>query len=254
MLKTRIIPVLLLKDEGLYKTIKFRDHHYIGDPINCVHIFNEKEVDELIFLDITATREQKKIDFRLIKDIATECFMPFAYGGGVCDMQTVEKIFACGAEKIILNSALYEDHFLIEDIAKRFGTQSLVASIDAKKSLFGSYNLYSHGGMKKQNCDMKSFVKNLENRGVGEIMITSMDRDGTMKGYDLTLIHTISREVKIPVIACGGCGSLDHMKEALFEGGASAIGAGSIFVFHGKHKAVLMTYPSAMDLEKHNIP
>lgn len=250
MLKTRIIPVLLLENEGLYKTVNFKEPRYIGDPINCVRLFNEKEVDELIFLDISATKEKRGPHLHIIKDIATECFMPFAYGGGVRDINTAEKIFAYGAEKIILNSVLYEENTLIEDIAKRFGTQSVVASIDAKKSFVGGYSLYSHNGMQKHSQNIKIFAKELENRGVGEIMVTSIDRDGKKCGYDTVLTRLIANQTEIPVIACGGCGSLDHIKDVILEGRASAVAAGSMFVFHGKHDAVLITYPCSRDLEK----
>lgn len=249
MLKTRIIPVLLLQNSGLYKTIQFKDPIYIGDPINCVRIFNEKEVDELIFLDITATKEKRAPNFDIIQMIASECFMPFAYGGGVSTVKDAENILARGAEKIVLNSVLYRDLNVVEDIAKRFGTQAIVASLDVRKGWLGNYTLYSEGGTVKQTTSLNNFLEDIQNAGIGEIMINSIDQDGLQKGYDVELIKFVSDKTNLPVIACGGAGNLAHMKEVVYDGGASAVAAGSMFVFHGKHRAVLITYPSPADIE-----
>jgi len=249
MLRVRVIPVLLFQDSGLYKTIKFKKPIYVGDPINCVRIFNEKEVDELIFLDIGATKNKKTPNLKMIKDIATECFMPFSYGGGVRTIEDAELIFKNGAEKIVLNSILFSNLKMVETISHRFGSQSIVASLDAYKG-WGGYSLYSHGGTIKQKADIAFFVKDLENAGAGEIMITSIDRDGTQKGYDIDLLRIVSDNTRLPVIASGGAASLLHMREAVVDGGASAVAAGSMFVFHGKHHAVLITYPEQNELEK----
>ncbi len=248
MLKTRLIPVLLLIKDGLYKTKQFKNPTYIGDPINCVRIFNEKEVDELIFLDINATPNHQAPQIDFIKDIASECFMPFSYGGGIHDLSVAERILANGSEKIILNSILFEDLSLVEEMAKRFGSQSVVASLDVKKRLLGGYTLYSHGSRMPRKQDLLLFCKDLENAGVGELMITSIDREGTQKGCDLSLIKSVVDQTSLPVIAHGGIGKLQDMGDVVQKSGVSAVAAGSFFVFQGRHNAVLITYPSQSDL------
>lgn len=243
MIKTRVIPVLLLKNKGLVKTIAFKDPKYIGDPINSIRIFNEKEVDELVLLDINATPKGAEPDYEMIEDVASEAFMPMAYGGGITSLEQIKKIFSLGIEKIIVNSAAYENYELLASAASIYGGQSIVASIDCKKTLLGKYELYTCGGKNKQKLKLDEHLKKLEECGVGEIIINSIDRDGKQSGYDLKLISSVSSKVSVPVVACGGAGSVEHFSEAVHEGGASAVAAGSLFVFKGKHRAVLINYP-----------
>lgn len=249
MLRTRVIPVLLLKDAGLVKTIKFKNPKYVGDPINAVRIFNEKEVDELVFLDISATPNKRKPNFSLIKDIAGEAFMPFGYGGGITNLNEIENLFKLGVEKIILNTSAYQNTELIIEASKIFGSQSIVVAIDVKKSLFGYYQVIIECGKRKTNIGLTDYAKKVEEFGAGEIYINSIDNDGLMNGYDLKLIKQVSENVSVPVVACGGAGKLNHFKEAVETGGASAVSAGSMFVFQGVHRAVLITYPDYNELE-----
>lgn len=242
MSNVRVIPVLLLRNMGLYKSVKFKDHKYVGDPINAIKIFNEKEVDELVFLDITASINQQEPNYSMLADIASECFMPLCYGGGVRSIEQIEKILYAGVEKVSLNTAAIEIPGLVSTAAKKFGSSTIVISIDVKKSLFGGYSVYIKSGTKSTKLSPLEFARMMENEGAGEILLNSIDADGIMKGYDLDLIKTVSDKVSIPVIACGGAGSLDHMKSAVHNG-ASAVAAGSFFVFQGKHRAVLITYP-----------
>lgn len=249
MLKTRVVPCLLLKNNGLVKTVKFRAPTYVGDPINAVKILNEKEVDELIFLDIYATVENRKPKFDLLHDIATECFMPFGYGGGIRNMDDVGKLFNLGIEKIILNSYAVENPSFIREASENFGSQSIVISIDVKKRLLGNYEIFTHSGKKRTRLDPVRFAVQMEEMGAGEIFLNSIDRDGTMQGYDIQLIKEVSRSVSIPVVASGGAGKIDDFALAVKEGGASAVAAGSMFVFHGKLRAVLINYPEINELE-----
>jgi cyclase len=243
-MRNRIIPCLLLRNNGLIKTIRFKDSVYIGDPINAVKIFNEKEVDELIFLDIDATRERRKPSLSIIKKIAEECFMPFSYGGGVETLQQIEEIIKSGAEKIVINTHAYLKKDFIKEAANRFGSSTIVVSMDIKKKLIGGYSVHLNGGRHNTGKNPVEYSKEMEDQGAGEIFINSIDRDGTMEGYDIELIKSVSEVVSIPVIACGGAGKNDDLRKAIKEGGASAAAAGSLFVFHGKRRAVLITYPS----------
>lgn len=237
----RIIPVLLLSDSGMVKTKKFTLPTYIGDPINAVRIFNEKEVDEIIILDIDASRFNRGPDFDRIKEISSEAFMPLGYGGGVKSISQMERLFKIGVEKIILNTAIYEDYSLLREAANIFGSQSIVVSIDVKKDFWGRYHIYSKCGSKKQSIDLFSLISLIQNQGVGEIILSSIDRDGLMSGYDLKLISSVSSQLQVPLVALGGAGSLDDFNDAL-QSGASSVAAGSMFVFHGPHKAVLISY------------
>jgi imidazole glycerol-phosphate synthase subunit HisF len=250
MLKTRVIPCLLLRNKGLVKTVKFKDPKYVGDPFNAVKIFNDKEVDELIFLDITATTESRKPNFKLISEIASECFMPFGYGGGISTVEEVQELFNLGVEKVVINSKAAENPDFIESCAQLFGSQSIVVSIDVKKSFFGKYEVHTRSGTKNIGADPTFYARQMENAGAGEIFLNSMDRDGTMQGFDLALIRKVSESVRIPLVACGGAGTLEHLNQAISEGNASAVSAGSMFVFHGKHRAVLITYPSTEEIGK----
>jgi cyclase len=244
----RIIPCLLLRNNGLIKTVKFSESNYIGDPINSIRIFNEKEVDELIFLDIDATRKSKEPPYELINKISGECFMPFGYGGGINSNDKIEKIIKCGAEKAIINSAFFANKGFVSEAAKRFGSSTIVVSIDVKKDFFRGYQVYIKGGTASTGKNPVEYAKMAENEGAGEIFLNSIDRDGTMQGYDLDLIKRVSKSVRIPVIACGGAGKIDDFRSVFREGEASAAAAGSFFVFHGKRKAVLITYPSYTEI------
>ena len=250
MLKTRVIPCLLLKGQGLVKTVKFRNPKYVGDPINAVKIFNDKEVDELIFLDIEATVGGRKPPFKLISEIASECFMPLAYGGGLRALGDIKTIFNLGVEKVIVNSYAIENPDFVKKASSRYGNQSIVVAVDVKRNSFGKYEIFSFGGRKKTKLTLVDHVKEMEKLGAGEIFLNSVDRDGTMEGYDLELVERVTESVTIPVIACGGAGRIEDFVGAVKKGGASAVAAGSMFVFHGKHRAVLITYPSVQELEK----
>lgn len=243
----RVIPFLLLREGNLVKTRKFADPKYIGDPVNAVRIFNEKEVDELVLLDISATPGGQGPDIDLVSDIASEAFMPIGYGGGITSMDQIEALFGAGVEKVSLNSALFENHGLVAEAARVFGSQSVIASIDVKKGLFGSYSVYSQGGRRKQAADPVDHAKRLEDLGVGEIIVQSIDRDGTMAGYDLALVEKIAKSVAVPVVGMGGAGTADHLREGL-RAGASAVGAGSMFVYQGTHRAVLISYVDPFEI------
>jgi cyclase len=249
MLRNRVIPCLLLKNQVLVKTVKFKNPIYVGDPVNAVRIFNEKEVDELVFLDITATVENRKPNFRLIEDIASECFMPFGYGGGIRDTDDIRVLFDLGVEKAVINTNAALAPEFVRTASSLFGSQSIVVSIDVGKSLFGQYETYTHGGKKDTGRGVIDHAKEMEAMGAGEILLTSIDRDGTGRGYDIDLIRQVSHATSVPLVASGGAGRVEDFAEAV-AAGASAVAAGSLFVFHGKHRAVLITYPTPEDFEK----
>jgi cyclase len=246
----RIIPCLLLRNNGLVKTVKFKESTYIGDPINTVRIFNEKEVDELIFLDIDATKAKKEPPYDIIQHIASECFMPFAYGGGINSLHQIETIMKSGAEKIIINSNAFLQKTFVSEAVKQFGSSTIVVSIDVKKDFFKRNVVYIKGGTQSTGKNPIEYVKEVEQAGAGEILINTIDRDGTMEGFDIELIRNVSQSVKIPIIACGGAGKLSDFGDAVRLGGASAAAAGSFFVFHGKRRAVLITYPSYSEISE----
>jgi cyclase len=248
VLLPRVIPCLLLKGGGLVKTVKFKDPTYLGDPRNIVKIFNEKEVDELILLDINATPENKPIQFQTIYEIVSEAFMPVAYGGGIRSVEDGRRILALGVEKIVLNTYAVESAEIVTEAAASFGSSSVVVSIDVKKNFFGKYEVFVNGGRKNIHLDPVQHAIHMQQKGAGEIMINSIDRDGTMQGYDLNLVQLVSAAVNIPVIACGGAGNVNHFAEAMGRG-ATAVAAGSMFVFQGKHRAVLISYPERVLLE-----
>ena len=250
MLMTRVIPVLLLRGRGLVKSMKFKDATYVGDPLNTVRLFNDKEVDELICLDIDATREGRGPNFEMLEDLASECFMPFGFGGGVGTLDQAKRIFATGAEKVVLNSHALRNPDLIHEIATVFGDQAVIVSIDVKKTLFGGYEVMTHGGTQKLKTDLPSLLDRVQNAGAGEILLNSIDRDGLRQGYDLGLIRSAADRVSVPLIACGGAGSLEDLAAAVRDGGADAVAAGSLFVFRGKHRAVLVTYPDQDTLKQ----
>ena len=241
MNRARIIPFLLLHEGSLVKTRRFSDPKYIGDPINAVKIFNEKEVDELVLLDIAATPAGKEPDYGLIGDIASGAFMPVGYGGGIRTIAQIERLFKCGVEKVSLNSALFDNPALVAEAARIFGGQSIVAGIDVKRDLLGRHRLYARGGRQRQRIDVFDHIRRLEDQGAGELALQSIDRDGMMGGYDLAFVEKVAESVSIPVICIGGAGTVEHLRDGL-RAGASAAGAGSMFVFHGTHKAVLISY------------
>jgi cyclase len=242
MLSVRVIPTLLLKSSGLVKGSQFANYKYVGDPINAVKILNDKEVDELVFLDITATDDGRPPNFNLLKDIASQAFMPFGYGGGIRTIEDIEAIFRLGVEKVIINTAAYNDISIIKSASALAGSQSIVISIDVHKNTFGKYQVFVHSGKMNTKQDPVEYAKKVEAAGAGEILLCNIDREGTGQGYDLDLIHNVVSAVNIPVVASGGAGSLDDFRKA-YDGGASAVAAGDMFIFYGKHKAVLITYP-----------
>jgi cyclase len=242
VVKTRVIPCLLLKGAGLVKTVRFSDPKYVGDPINAVRIFNDKEVDELIFLDITASRERKDPPFSMIEDIASECFMPVAYGGGVTSVEQARRIVGSGIEKIILNTAALHSPALVSELSARIGASSTVVAIDVKKDLFGRHRVYDHVRQKTTDLAPEEHARRMVAAGAGEIFFNDVSRDGTGSGFDLDLVKKVSTAVDVPVIACGGAGKLGDLLLAS-QAGASAVAAGSLFVYMGKHRAVMINYP-----------
>ena len=243
MLETRVIPCLLLKHESLVKTVQFNKFSYIGDPCNTVRIFNELEVDELVFLDITASKEKRSPNYDLLEDIADECFMPLAYGGGIRNLDQAKRIFSIGFEKIVINSQALENPALITEISEHFGNQAVVVSIDVKKGLFGGYQVRGQSGSKKFPHSPVDWAMEVERLGAGEILLTSIDREGTWQGYDTSLVKEISGHVSIPVIANGGAANTDDFLEAKVSAGASALAAGSMFVFQKEGMGVLVNMP-----------
>jgi imidazole glycerol-phosphate synthase subunit HisF len=250
MLKTRVIPCLLVREGGLVKTTRFKDAKYVGDPINAVKIFNDKEVDELALLDISATRSGRGPCFRVIEEVASECFMPLAYGGGIRTLEEVRRIMKLGVEKVIFNSTAWRDHDIVRQSAREFGAQAVVASIDVRRKLLGRYEVCVDNGMRPTGEEVVAYARRMEDCGAGEILLTAIDRDGTKQGYDLELIGKVTRAVGVPVIAAGGAGSLSDFKAAVYQGGAAAVAAGAMFVFHGPHRAVLITYPGHEELRR----
>lgn len=249
MLRARFIPTLLLKGSGLYKTVKFKNETYVGDPINAVRIFNDKAVDELILLDIAAHRHGNGPNFELIADIASEAFIPLCYGGGVTRIEQVERLFRLGIEKVAVNAAAIDDMALVTQAARVFGSQSVIVGIDVRRTLFGRYERHVRSATVSTKQTALEAALCAEAAGAGELMLTSVDRDGTQQGYDLALIREVAQAVKVPVIACGGAGSTAHMAQAIKQGRAASAAAGTVFVFQGKHRAVLITYPDEKEID-----
>jgi cyclase len=248
MFRPRIIPVLLLKGSGLVKTVRFSKPTYLGDPINAVRLFNDYKADELIFLDINASSAGRTISKDLVRKIGDEAYMPFSVGGGISDIEQIRELLSLGAEKVVINTSVPGNLTLIEQASKNFGSQSIVVSVDVRKRIFGSYEVMIKGGRERVNLALDQYIKEIEAAGAGELMINNIDRDGTMSGYDIGLVREVSGSIRIPVIACGGAGSLADMKNVYIEGGASACAAGSLFVFHGGRKGVLINYPSKKEI------
>lgn len=251
MLRPRIIPCLLVHNKGLVKTVNFKDPKYVGDPINAVKIFNEKEVDELIVLDIDATVQNREPDFTMIKNLAAECRMPLCYGGGVKTVKHAKEIIHLGAEKVALSSSAVENPGLVTEIAEAVGKQSVIAVLDVrKKGLLGKYEVYTHNGTKATGKNPKDFAIELEKLGVGEIVINSIDNDGAMKGYDIKLIQSIRDAINVPMTVLGGAGSLSDIKQITDKFGVVGVAAGSLFVFKGVYKAVLINYPKRSEIKE----
>ena len=250
MLRSRIIPLLLVKDKGLVKSVNFSDYKYVGDPINAVRIFNEKKVDELMMIDIDATKFGKKPNFDMISIWANECRMPLCYGGGIKNLEDAEKIFSLGVEKVALSSIVISNPEIVKEISNNVGSQSVVVVLDVKKNFFGKYDVYTHNGEVSTKVNLFNFIIELENLGAGEIVINSIDRDGLMNGYDIPLVRKIRKSVSIPITILGGAGSHNHIKELIKEFKIIGAGAGSLFVFKGVYKAVLINYPSNEEKNK----
>jgi len=251
MPKVRVIPVLLLRDWGLEKSIRFKDLVYVGCPINAARVFNGYNVDELILLDIVASKEGRLARTEIVSEIAEESFMPFTVGGGVRTIDDVRELLKAGADRVVINTAAVENPGLITQAAQRFGSQCVAVSIDAAKNSAGIYEVFTHGGSKPTGLDPAEWALEMEKRGAGEILLTSIDRDGTMEGYDLELTRRVSDVLTIPLIACGGAGSVSHLAEAVDQGHASAVAAGAFFLFYGPRRTVLITYPDDEELLKH---
>jgi cyclase len=250
MLRPRIIPSLLLHNKGLVKTVNFKSPRYVGDPINAVRIFNEKQVDELAFFDMDATVLNKEPDYILIEKLANQSRMPLCYGGGVKNVEQAQKIFSLGIEKIALSSAVIQNPQLVTQLAERVGSQSVIVVLDIKKKLLGGYEIYTHNAKKATGINPIKFVKELEELGAGEIIINSIDHDGVMKGYDLNLIDKIAETISIPMTVLGGAGSIADIEKVIDKYGVIGVAAGSLFVFKGPYKAVLINYPTQLEKNK----
>ena len=252
MLLPRIIPVLLVEGAKLVKSRQFRDNKYIGDPLNAVRIFNSKDVDELILLDISKNSAQKP-QFSFVSEFASECFSPMTYGGGIRDLGMINDILRNGVEKISINTVAVENPNFVKLAAEEFGSSAIVVSIDVKKDKkSGKYEIFTNNGTRHANLDLIDFIKNLQDLGAGEILINSIDRDGMYTGYDIELIKMVTETITLPVIACGGARDVGDFYTAISEGKASAVAAGSCFVFFGARRAVLINYPTGEDLLSRN--
>ena len=245
MLRPRIIPCLLFHDNGLVKTVNFKNPKYVGDPINAVRIFNEKEVDELVFFDIDATVLNNEPNYSLIERISNQSRMPLCYGGGIKTVEQAKRIFGLGIEKIALSSSIVDNPSLITQIGDQVGAQSVIVVLDLKKKLFGGYEVFTHNGKKARGIDPFKFIKKVQKLGAGEIVINSIDKDGLMKGYDMSLIKKIREITTLPLTVLGGAGSIEHLAEIIEKNGIIGASAGSLFVFKGPYKAVLINYPNS---------
>lgn len=247
-MRPRVIPLLLVENGGLVKTVRFRARTYLGDPINTARLFNDMEVDELIVLDIEATRIGQAPNFDLIRALTGECFMPVCYGGGIRSLEHVRKLFELGVEKVAINTGARRDPRLIRELAEVFGSQSIVVSVDVRKTLFGKYEIYDHPSGKTAG-DPVAHIQEVAQLGAGEVLLNFVDRDGIMHGYDIEFITRASSVVNVPVVVCGGAGTLADCVQAV-NAGAHAAAAGSLFVFQGKERGVLINYPSQDELER----
>lgn len=247
MPRPRVIPCLLIQGNGLVKTKKFNAPVYVGDPVNAMRIFSDKEADEIVVLDIDASKRGAEPNYELISEMAGEAFMPMAYGGGVSSVEQIRRLIRCGIEKVVINSAAVHSKEWIREAVGIFGSQAIVGGVDVKKSLLGGYRVVIRSATEETKLDLDRHVADLVEVGIGEILLNSVDRDGTMAGYDLPLIQRVAKGVSVPIVACGGAGTVEHLAEGV-RSGASAVAAGSMFVFHGKHRAVLISYLSSAEL------
>lgn len=250
MLRIRVMPVLLLRDESLVKTIKFGKYTYIGDPCNTVRIFNELEVDELIFLDINATRSKRKPNVKLLADIANECFMPLAYGGGIKTFSEAKEILTIGFEKVAVNSSAIENPQIISELAEHFGSQAVIVSIDVKKDFLGRNRVWGNSGKSNSKLDPVSWAREAERLGAGEILLTAINHEGSWSGFDLQLIRDVANAVNIPVVAHGGAGKIEDIGDAVKKGQASAVALGSMVTFQKKGMGVLVNFPDELKLRE----
>lgn len=248
MFRPRIIPVLLLRNKGLVKSIRFNKHRYIGDPINAVKIFNDMKADELVFLDILASRERRTLSVDFVKDVGEEANMPFAVGGGINSIGDIKKLISAGAEKVIINTSAFINPDFIRQASEAFGSSTISVCIDVKRTMFNKETIMIFAGTRKVRMTLEESVLLFENKGAGEIIIQSIDYDGTMEGYDLHLIKRVSGLLTIPVVALGGAGTLSHLSQAYFEANASGLAAGSLFVYHGSRKGILINYPDRNEI------
>jgi cyclase len=248
MIQPRAIPCLLLRGNKLVKTKKFKDAVYIGDPVNAVRIFSDKEADEIVILDIDASRERREPNYELIAEMAGEAFMPVAYGGGVRSLEQIRQLIRSGVEKVVINTLATESTDTIRAAVDVFGSQAIVGAVDVRRKLLGGYAVVTRSATETTKLNLQQHIQSLLQAGVGELFVTDVDRDGCMGGYDMALVRSVT-QASVPVVVCGGAGTLDHLREAVHDGGASAVAAGSMFVFYGKHKAVLINYPKAAELQ-----
>jgi len=250
LFRPRVIPVLLLKGQGLVKSIRFKNHRYIGDPINAVRIFNELKADELVFLDILATKENRTVSLDFVKNVGEEANMPFAVGGGIKTVKQIRDILHAGAEKVVINTAAIQNPDFVRQATDSFGSSTITVCIDVKKNLFGTEQSWIVSGSKSTGKSPVEVAREMEKQGAGEIIVQSIESDGMMQGYDIALIKKISEAVTIPVVALGGAGIFKDFNMAIKEGYASAVAAGSMFVFHGPRQAVLVNYPTQEQLSE----
>lgn len=248
MFRPRVIPVLLLKNKGLVKSKKFKTHQYIGDPINAVRIFNDLKADELVFLDILASREKRLISLDFIRDVGQEACMPFAAGGGIRTLDDIRSIIQTGAEKVVINTYAVENPDFIRQAADTFGSSTIVVCMDVKKNWAGKLQVMKRNGSHAGGIRPVEFARLMEDKGAGEIIVQSIEKDGMMNGYDIPLVRSVAGAVQVPVIALGGAGSLGHMKQVYREAGPNGLAAGSLFVYKGIHKGVLINYPEKKDM------
>ncbi|MGQ0829313.1 MAG: AglZ/HisF2 family acetamidino modification protein [Bacteroidota bacterium] len=248
MFRPRVIPVLLLKNNVLVKSKEFKSYRYIGDPINAVKIFNDLKADELVFLDISASAEKRLISMQLVKEIGEEANMPFAVGGGIRSVEDIRKIIGAGAEKVIIGNHAVKNPDFIREAFETFGSSTIVVCIDVKNKLFGGKQIWTLNGSKSTGYDPIEFSKIMEEKGAGEIIIQSIERDGMMQGYDINMIKSISEAISIPVVALGGAGNMNHLKDAYSKGFANGLAAGSMFVYQGPKHGVLINYPERKEM------
>ncbi len=247
-MRPRAIPVLLMGEGGLVKSVNFKKPKYIGDPVNAIKIFNDLEVDEIIFLDTLCSKEKREPDYQLIEEFASECFMPLCYGGGVRNLEQMEKIFHLGVEKISLNQAALNDLEFVKNAVYKFGSQSIIAAVDITKTLFGQYKIFDYLNSRNANVSMDEWFDKIQEIDVGEVLVQAVNKDGEMGGYDLALVENLSKKISMPLIVCGGAGSVADLRSAI-DYGAHAAAAGSLFIYKSKHKGVLINYPTQEELK-----